>query len=359
MQTDILINNQQHVGHSDESRTNNKKCKIPPVICKLQYTNVHELMTKMKIKQFSLKVTSIGVIFFVNTQKDYESLLTELKSTKTEFFTYAMEKDRTTRFVLFGLPDIDNNIIENDLKSHDLIPVKIVKVLPKNKRRADDAIYFITFRKNEVSLAKIRECRYIHHTVCKWETANEDKRGPTQCQKCYMYGHGTSNCHMSPRCVHCGLDHSDLMSPECPIKADTEKFKCANCQNNHAANSVICPKREQYIEIKQQLNARNFANRKGNFVNNRFDLIYEYFPPLPQPRTQIHETLIAQPHTHVNHQDTFNHSNPNINPYDRNLFSTTELFQIFNTIISDLSKCETREQQIRVVTEIALKYICN
>lgn len=55
---------------------------------------------------------------------------------------------------------------------------------------------------------------------------------PLRCHNCQKFGHHKERCSRSPTCKDCGEigDHIDCKLP----------LKCANCKQNHAANSKEC-----------------------------------------------------------------------------------------------------------------------
>ena len=76
---------------------------------------------------------------------------------------------------------------------------------------------------------------------------------PTQCYACQKHGHkqGSPECMMKNNettCLYCAANHQ---SKTCPVKKDTDKHKCANCQRsnvqshrqncNHKSTSLACP----------------------------------------------------------------------------------------------------------------------
>ena len=76
---------------------------------------------------------------------------------------------------------------------------------------------------------------------------------PTQCFACQKYGHkqGSPECSIKSNasiCLYCADNHQ---SKACPVKKDTDKHKCANCQHSttlkhkqncsHTSTSLACP----------------------------------------------------------------------------------------------------------------------
>lgn len=58
------------------------------------------------------------------------------------------------------------------------------------------------------------------------------KKQPTQCKRCQLYGHSHNYCHLSFRCVKCGVKHDTKLC----TKSLEIKPTCALCKGEHPAN---------------------------------------------------------------------------------------------------------------------------
>lgn len=56
--------------------------------------------------------------------------------------------------------------------------------------------------------------------------------GIPQCHRCQKFGHTSSKCYRTPKCVQCGGDH---IVADCPRPRD-ERPVCGNCGRDHTAN---------------------------------------------------------------------------------------------------------------------------
>lgn len=65
-----------------------------------------------------------------------------------------------------------------------------------------------------------------------------------QCKSCWFFGHSKRACRGKPKCVTCGLTHSD----ECT----TPSF-CVNCKGNHCNNFKKCP---EFLKRKELAKAK-------------------------------------------------------------------------------------------------------
>ncbi|GFR07727.1 RNA-directed DNA polymerase from mobile element jockey [Trichonephila clavata] len=64
------------------------------------------------------------------------------------------------------------------------------------------------------------------------------KTGPAQCFRCQGFFHSSKFCTRNPKCVKCGKPH---LTKDCVKTRDTEA-NCCNCQGNHPANYIGCPR---------------------------------------------------------------------------------------------------------------------
>lgn len=343
-------------------KNTNKKVKIPPIISQMKSAEVHDAAKKFGIKNYHIKNMSTGVKIFVYDLVDFNSLTKELKNHNQEYFSYTLEHNKVIRFVLYGLPTMAQNEIEAHLKEAGLNPESVKRVDPKKKRFGDDAIYFVSFKKGTINLGKLNQSyNRIYHTICKWEMIHSTTKRPTQCLRCFRYGHAMSNCNMNPKCVFCTLDHADS-EVECPLKADAVKHVCANCKVNHATNSIICPKREEYLQIKKNLNNRNMVQQKIN--SEDIHLTSGNFPQLSTNATNFNSNIFTN-NSNRKYSDVIS-SNCNINiensrnlsgnSVSSNLFNAVELFTIFSELVEGLKNCSSKEEQFRTIVGLAIKY---
>ena len=82
-----------------------------------------------------------------------------------------------------------------------------------------------------------------------------------QCYKCLKYGHTSSNCTGDEKCNTCSgpHNHKDCSKPK-------EEAKCLNCSGDHAASSMLCPRR---LKLKEDLRQRSLS-RSRDPSQNRF-----------------------------------------------------------------------------------------
>lgn len=119
-----------------------------------------------------------------------------------------------------------------------------------------------------IKISDLCNIRTISYIRIRWDYYQSKKSGPTQCNNCMHFGHGTLNCHRKPRCVRCGENHS---SKACLFiqnitfknnKISEEKLKCANCDGNHSAKYMQCPKMAEYVNAIQNIKHRKLPINK-------------------------------------------------------------------------------------------------
>ena len=66
---------------------------------------------------------------------------------------------------------------------------------------------------------------------------------PSQCKKCFRFGHWADTCTRQQVCVKCGVEGANH-GTEC-----TERTKCCLCGGAHRATDQTCPKWVKQIEV--------------------------------------------------------------------------------------------------------------
>ena len=119
---------------------------------------------------------------------------------------------------------------------------------------------------------------------------------PNQCYKCLSFGHIGRVCTAShARCRLCRENHPSKQCQDRRDRQEEVKVKCANCQAEHAASSLCCPKRK---EIAQALIKRNPALPQPGQVRQRIP-VKKDFPPEPKinQTAQAAQTIPIQGYT--------------------------------------------------------------
>jgi hypothetical protein len=329
-----------------------KEKRPPPItVKKLNITQLNEKLCGVTIKKenISIKLTQFGIKVYVTNTTEFKLLKSFLQDSKIEFFTHQLKEEKMSKFVLYGLPNVEIEKIQNELVLRGFNPCDIKLFKIRRTRYEHHTNYLVYFKKSEgVKLSQLREIRSIFNVIISWSHYNN--KGVTQCSNCQSFGHGSSNCHLSPTCLKCGDNHK---TDACPLDKDKnkngkipdQKLCCANCLGRHTANYHKCPARERYLKVQ---NARKGATIKK--YNPRF-----------QPAPELNDMNFP----FLNHKSAWKNKNPqNIESAstvgsftDDNLFSPQECFAIFQEFISKLTRCKSRQDQLQVIGEITFKYI--
>lgn len=356
------------------NETNKQKIKISPLIVKEKMNNLYKIMRELKITKFNTKMQSVGIKVYCYQNDDVSKLKQHLIEKAINFYTFNESQNKPMKIVLSGLPIMPISEVIDGIKdegvSSDII--KEVKLLNIKKPRYDDqAVYLVYLVRGSIKLSELRKIKYILHAVVQWNYHINRRKGPTQCRKCQMYGHGTTHCFMDKKCAHCSGDHDVTCCPKLHADADNKDFKCANCSEAHSSSNINCSKRIEYIKIietnrsknnknhrlpqrlqqQQQLppqlnQARDFPAMPTASLENTY---FQQFKGIPRPTApQIRRAAINQ-----NQQQQQNKSS------SEELFSLDEILNMVTEITTKLGSCTSRSQQAKIILEFSIKYIYN
>lgn len=370
-------------GGSDPSTSN----KLPPiVIVGKSIAEVREILTKAGTKDVSMKQTRDGIKTFATTIDDFTKLKKLLLESKAQFFSHQLREEQTTKFVLHGLPKLSCDDIMAELTAKGVKPAQVREMNIKKRRDADHCVYMISFlKKDKISMIELQEIKYIVSVHIRWEYYRNTRAGPTQCNNCLRYGHGTSNCNMPPQCVRCGESHEkhkciyltqqttqmDTETGDTALKIPNSKVKCALCRGDHTGNYSKCPKRLEYIAQRPTMNKRAVRERKSVAFQHAPQLDDFNFPHLPvshatpwssestsrlpprKRRKPMGESEISR-----SDEDLVSEPSNERSQNDSPLFTSDELFAIFLSVTSQLSKARSKAEQVQIMMNIAIKYSC-
>ena len=108
-----------------------------------------------------------------------------------------------------------------------------------------------------------------------------------QCHRCQKWGHATSNFHVKPKCLKCAGNH---LSNKCTTDTNAP-LTCANCGNNHSANSIKYPASIQRLE---------WINKNKNMTATRGALQHRLHFQRQQPTRQIDNNKMNFPSLNEN-----------------------------------------------------------
>lgn len=305
--------------------------------------------------QYRLRIVSIGTKVYVDNETDFNKLIASLRKKEIEFFTHPFGESKTFKLILSGLPEIPTSDITECLKTQNNITVNKITMLNST---SSFKRYLMQFNPKENTRADVMNVRIISNHVIKWHSAKNNRRGPSQCLKCAMYGHGISACDRKPVCTLCGDGHE---AKDCefgkPENSEQCTFKCFNCkknklQFNHKATDPQCPSRQKYIEIRSAANTKKvrpsqqYQHSASNFPPLRTTLAAPNPPPLTHSFANVAKNRTQQQATH-NTQLVG----------DNDLLSFSEISNILFNCIGELEKCTSKYDQLRVIANL-LSNVC-
>lgn len=237
-------------GHPSDSTTSSeeevatpRKYKIPPLFFEpdLDHEDVTDALDSITVDHsYVLKPKGKGYRLVVKTPADYRAVTDALIADQIEFHTFPVEKPRTQRFIIRGLPlSASTAKIAAELKSLGFETTAVVQL---GRNSGSEKIIYPLFAvtmaippgkaaRNVSTITRLLRC------AVKTEDPRS-QRGPAQCHRCQRVGHATAFCHQAPRCVRCAGNH---LLDDCPEPRGTDHPKCCNCVDGaHPASYRGC-----------------------------------------------------------------------------------------------------------------------
>lgn len=202
----ILSDMESDENSSDDNEEQKEEViKVPPIIV----DSCHKLTELMKLlgKACKYKKMSIGTKIIANTLTEYDDIIIKLESEKYQFFTHPVKDNKRFKLMLFGLPKVDVKTLVDEFKYNFNIELANIKEIQTSRSNANDALYMLEFNRDQISKREVIKIKYVYDVVIHWRNPLRRSRGPTQCTKCAMYGHGSANCHRGSACLGCGEAH--------------------------------------------------------------------------------------------------------------------------------------------------------
>jgi hypothetical protein len=362
-----------------------KSQKLPPIVLKnVPLQTVQTIMGELKITKYNFKFMSIGIKIYLESSDDLTKLKTRLSEKNFSYFTYQSVDEILVKYVIYGLNTYSSDEVRNELSANNIHPKNITMLNLRKKRYDDECIYLLYFKKGDTNINALRKVKSLFHTIVHWDHFVSKRNGPSQCRKCLMFGHSSYNCNVTSKCIRCGDQHESASCPhiqEGHSRIPDNMVKCANCAGNHTANFSKCPKRLDYINIKDQINQRNSKTppkrTKDSTISHR--LSTNQFPLLGQtqsgqtiqfrnvqntriPMSQKENPLINLTNNTNNHNNMKTYADVAGNNFNQNfndLFTVTECIQIMTEMTSGFRNCRTKSDQLMVIANITMKYLCN
>lgn len=349
----------ENANNTDTQVQNTKKEFISPIkVLSHNCDSFHKMFKQAGITKYCIKKISIGIKIICETKDAFNMIVSILKDHSYQFFTHESKHDKPFKFVLFGLDGKSTDEVKNQLISLKYNCTDVKKV-EKTYNEYVDTLYIVYFKNGTVKLRDLKQnVKSLFHMIIRWDYQRKIKNKPIQCHNCQMFGHGEKGCSIKTKCAHCSGRHK---TTDCKNK---DKVKCANCNNTHAATDSSCPLREQFINIRENIQRKNNRypthskrinqNRKNNIINNFNTLENDDFPLLPNFNTSYENNRMVWPNsqTQVNFKRNTTQST-------NELFTVEEISQLTLDIVSKLKSCKTKDEQFYVITQLATKYLYN
>lgn len=347
--------NENDQANADSISKKNVIPKPPPIKItddKMKINDIKHFLNELQITSFHAKTISIGVKIDLISKADYDKCISALSKKKIGFFTHRDKNEKTFKVVLSGLPKIDTGIIVDEMKLYNIIPSSVTELTTKIPN-PHHCLYLVQFNTKDVSFNLLRKIRAIDHIIVNWKPYNPRNKGPSQCNKCLMFGHGAQNCHRSEACMLCAS--TSHATANCHFNENNKEafvFKCYNCvsnnlpDTNHRANDLKCPCRTNYLQIRNNINHRNtIRNGRTNRQSNTFNMNQENFPDLNRNHSPVDHIPTQSKGPTYAEQAKRSRENSD-------LYSMDDLFEIFQTAIEDLSVCTSKGQQLQVLFKL-------
>jgi hypothetical protein len=338
-----------------------KNSRVPPItVSGKSRAELLEWCKGHDIKNYRLKMTSIGINLFCNNIDDFKKLKGVMKEEKFDHFTHALASEREFRVILKGLFVMEKELLLNELKEAGITPCSIRQLTPRKLKCEDQAHYVLAFPVGTVKLSTLRQCRYLCHVVVQWDYYQPRRFGPTRCHNCNLFGHGKSQCSMKPKCPICAKDHTLETCPNVDDEGNLKegfKFCCPNCGGEHPATYERCPKLTEYLHIQKRLATRNSA-RNSTKKPRQFVMRQDDFQELPKIHRNVLTNSIPTIKTaRTQNAERFGNIPPNAEPSD--LMSFDEMMQLAKELAIALRQCQSREDQFAAITAVAYKFYGN
>lgn len=343
---DIEIQNRSRNTHKNTTGNSAQKKPPPIIVTDEKYNKIELILKDTNIEKYCYKQITMGLKIFVDTKEDYNALLESLAERKIEFFTHRFSEEKIIKVVLYGLPKMEVSELKACFATElNIRPLEIFLMKTKSEN-VHNTLYLVHLNKKEISFNDLLKIKAINHTIVNWMPYKYKRRGPTICNKCLMYGHGAQNCMRTPHCQLCAGNHE---MKNCGLSANnntgTIVYKCFNCtkhniQNNHRANDIACPFREEFINMK---------NKTGNKSNLPEQNAIQQPIAKQQRPTQHYRNTYTQEKSYA---DQLRNNSNQTNHSDDELFSMSELLNIFKNAVSKIKQCKTKLDQITVIASL-------
>lgn len=235
----------------EATKSSSRKSRPPPIIIHGAFNDQKKATQLFKNRLrggFVWKHTANATSLLLENRGDWDLANGFLKQAKCEYHTYTPRDEKTHAFVIRGLYQ---DIEEENIKEELLVDHKI-RVTGMHKMRGTNHPLYMIVTDSGVTLKDLQaKVRHLDCTMVTWERHINSKI-IIQCHRCQMWGHATTNCQASPRCLKCADGH---YTRDC-TKPKTEPAVCCNCGGDHPANHTKCEAYRRRLGNFESQNAR-------------------------------------------------------------------------------------------------------
>lgn len=351
------------------------KLKVSPIVVTDHTFETQNFITHLGIV-CDLKIISVGRKIFQSSIDDKKKISDALTEQNDHFFTYPDNYEKSFKAILSGLPALDTAIIRECLKTNHDIDVNKITMF---NTKSENELYLCEFNSGDINLKVLNNIKTVHYHIISWQAYKPKRKGPTQCFRCLMYGHGASNCKRYAACIQCGGNHLTNTCTVITSVTTNPKFKCFNCASAkmpdaHKANDLACPFRAKYLATKEHAHNKG---KRGTAAHNSNNINTDFVPaPAPPPLQQSFANITSNINNQQNHRlptyssqpntsvlfdqaPSLNNNNHNATPgTNSELFSFNEVANIMVNCINDLKQCKTKLDQMLVIAKM-LQNACN
>lgn len=364
---------EDQVAEAKENEVKQRKEKLPPFYVRQSAATIDfraglvELIKSGKV-QGNIRLCQDGFKVLVQSRQHYQLVKDYLTENEAEYFTHDVAMDKPYKIVVRGLYDMPVEELAAELKVLKLDVLAVHKMSRRNKDiKYRDQLYLLHLAKGSTTLPELKAIRAVFNIIVSWERYRPVHRDVTQCFNCLGFGHGGKNCHLKRRCAKCGTDAH--ITSQC---IQDSLVKCLNCNGEHSSTDRKCPKRAEFVKIRQQASTKNQPQRRRTPPA----LVEQNFPPL-QPRRQVPNLaplpLDPRKRAEMNQprpgssqeprpsppgfsQEPRPTQEPAVEENGNDLYTSTELLNIFKQMSAALRGCKTKTQQIEVLTSFVIQY---
>lgn len=221
-----------------------KKNVPPPIVLRGELQDLTGVKKRLEddcgLKQVTFKYTRYNTLIQASNETDYDKLMKYFKEQQTdaadgkclEFHTYTPAPRKTHAFVVRGLdfkPDPDE-LKDAFSEEYDIEISSVYQMHTKYR-----PLYMIVTSSAITQKYLQNTVKYIMN-VRVFIEERQNVRRIIQCHRCQEWGHATSNCYRSPRCLKCAEGHA---TKDCQKPKGSDP-KCCNCGEKHPANATAC-----------------------------------------------------------------------------------------------------------------------